>query len=188
MFARLSTAVFLATSLLCARAGNAAEKRIDAAHSSFTTHVQKGGLLSVAGHEHTVAAPVADGIIDNGQQPHVSFRVLSSALRVLPEEHQAEIQKHMQEDVLESAAYPQILFASESAKQQGSGRWLIDGKLTVHGRTRSIEVGVEQHGSTYGGQTTIRQTEFGIRPPSYAGGTVKVKDELRIEFLFAVIG
>ena len=34
----------------------------------------------------------------------------------------------------------------------------------------------------YRGKMSIRQRDFGIRPISIAAGTVKVKDELRIEF------
>jgi polyisoprenoid-binding protein YceI len=34
----------------------------------------------------------------------------------------------------------------------------------------------------YRGSATVRQTDFGIKPVSVAGGTIKVKDEVRVEF------
>ena len=35
---------------------------------------------------------------------------------------------------------------------------------------------------SYHGSARLRQTEFGITPVSIADGSVKVKDEVRIEF------
>jgi hypothetical protein len=35
----------------------------------------------------------------------------------------------------------------------------------------------------YIGSTTIRQTDYGIRPISALGGAVKVKNELKIDFV-----
>ena len=32
------------------------------------------------------------------------------------------------------------------------------------------------------GSARLRQTEFGIKPPKIAGGTVRVKDEIRLDF------
>ena len=37
-------------------------------------------------------------------------------------------------------------------------------------------------GAAHIGSTSLKQTDFGITPISIAGGTVKVKDEVRIEF------
>jgi hypothetical protein len=34
----------------------------------------------------------------------------------------------------------------------------------------------------YRGRVAVKQRDFGINPISIAGGTVKVKDEIRIEF------
>jgi hypothetical protein len=58
----------------------AAQKEIDPDHSSLTIHVVKSGLLSAAGHEHTVMAPIEDGTIDDSQAAHVSFRVNAARL------------------------------------------------------------------------------------------------------------
>ena len=40
----------------------------------------------------------------------------------------------------------------------------------------------------YRGATTFKLTEFGIRPPVVAGGTLRVRDEVRIVFDVAVRG
>ena len=159
------------------------EKKIDTVHSSLIVHVQKAGLLFAAGHEHTVAAPIEDGSIDDGNNPRVSFRVLTNAMTLLPEEHQAQVQRTMQEKVLESARYSEIRFSSQSVLPLGDGRWVVRGDLSLHGRTKTIRVEVTQHVDRYMGEAVIKQTDFGIQPISVAGGTIRVKNELRISFI-----
>jgi len=48
--------------------------------------------------------------------------------------------------------------------------------------SRPITVSVRNENGRYLGTCTLSQREFGIEPISIAGGTVKVKDELKIEF------
>jgi polyisoprenoid-binding protein YceI len=158
------------------------QKQIDAEHSTLTIHVGKSGLLAAAGHEHTVTAPIADGTIDNGSTANVNFRVEAARLTVLPEEHQSEIQHTMQERVLETARFPEIRFVSDKVQSTGAGRWDVSGMLTLHGETRAVKVHVQYVDDRYVGSATIRQTDFDIQPVSAGGGTVRVKDELKIDF------
>jgi polyisoprenoid-binding protein YceI len=160
----------------------AAQKPLDTEHSSLTIHVGKVGLFSAAGHEHVVIAPVAEGSLDDGAHPHVEFRVETARLVVAPEEHQSEVQKRMQEQVLESSRFPEIRFASDQIKRTGNGEWDVAGKLTLHGETKPVRLQVRFADRTYTGSVTIKQTDFGIQPVSAGGGTVKVKDELKIDF------
>ncbi len=160
-----------------------AEKPIDAARSTLTIHVGKTGLLAAAGHEHTVRAPIERGAIEDGEAAKVSFEVEAARMTVLPEDHQEEIQRNMQEHVLDSAHFPKIRFASDSVKPAGEGAWEVLGRLTLHGQTRPVAVHVQLRDGAYRGNTVIKQTDFGIQPVSAGGGTVKVKNELKIEFL-----
>jgi hypothetical protein len=41
---------------------------------------------------------------------------------------------------------------------------------------------VEGTNGKYRGSAKLRQTEFGITPVSIGGGSIKVKDDIRIEF------
>jgi hypothetical protein len=43
-------------------------------------------------------------------------------------------------------------------------------------------VNVTREGEAYIGTVSIKQTEFGIQPIKIAGGVVRVKDELKINF------
>lgn len=159
-----------------------AQKKIDSDHSFLTIHVGKSGLLSAAGHEHTVVGPIADGTIDDGETARIRFRVKADLLMVLPEEHQNEIQHSMQEHVLESFRFPEITFTSDSVEPASKDSWIVSGNLMLHGTVKPIKAAVQRIEGKYVGTATIKQTDFGIQPISAVGGTVKVKNELKIEF------
>lgn len=165
----------------------AAERPIDIAHSRLRIHVGKSGLFSVAGHEHWVSAPIAEGGIEESEPARVWFRVDAGKLNVEPDEKvspadQAQIQESMQTKVLESAQYPEIRFRSTSVERRGDGVWLVKGDLSLHGQVHSVSTAVHKQADAYVGGCRIKQTEFGIKPVTIAGGVVKVKDELEIEF------
>jgi YceI-like domain len=164
----------------------AQEQKIDTQRSLLTIHVGKAGLFSAAGHEHWVRAPLSEGTLDAGTSPHVAFRVDAKTMNVMPDdklsaEKQAEVQRTMQTEVLESEKYPEIRFRSTKVDQLQPDHWLVTGDLTLHGQTRSIKVDVKTASGGYEGSGKLKQTDFGIRPVT-VGGLVKVKNELDIEF------
>ena len=180
-FVKLACLIAISTSLLLAR-----EVPIDAGRSTITIHVGKSGLFSAAGHEHWVDAPITAGVVDESE-PRVEFRVAAARMQVKPDpkidsKTQAEIQKDMQEMALESARYPEIEFRSTRVEKRGDRVWAVTGTLTLHGVTRDVMVMSRQEGDVYTGRAVIRQTDFGIKPIRAAGGLVKVKDELEVEF------
>jgi hypothetical protein len=54
--------------------------------------------------------------------------------------------------------------------------------LQLHGASRELSFDVTGGPDHYQGKTKLKQTDFGIQPVSVAGGTVKVKDELELDF------
>jgi len=179
----VSVALFVMASVLSARAQ---EKSIDVQRSTITVHVGKAGVFSVAGHEHTVDAPIEAGTLnDSGVDARVEFRVAAAKMLVRAEgddkKNQAEIQQTMQEKVLESAKYPEISFRSSSVEKAGDNAWRVKGNLMLHGVTKPVEVNAKEEGGAYTGNITIKQTDFGIQPIN-VGGVVKVKNELQIAF------
>lgn len=88
----------------------------------------------------------------------------------------------MQIEFLKAGAFLRLHFIPRTIKSTGDRHWIFTGKLTLHGESRTIQVAVSKLERAYVGQTTIRQTGFGIRPVSVAGGTVTVKNELTIGF------
>jgi polyisoprenoid-binding protein YceI len=84
--------------------------------------------------------------------------------------------------VLDSEQFPDISFHSTRVEKTGDEHWTVSGDLSLHGRVNPVIVNVALKDGHYLGSTTFKQREFGISPVSIAGGTVKVKDEVRIEF------
>lgn len=172
--------------LIAVGAGLAQETAIDVKRSTITIHVGKAGLFSSAGHEHWVEAPIASGFVDESAL-RVAFRVEAARMQVRPDpkidsKTQAEIQKDMQEMALESARYPAIEFHSTSVEKNSSDSWRVSGMLALHGVTKPVALTVRHDGGAYTGHAVIRQTDFGIKPIRAAGGLVKVKDELEVDF------
>ena len=159
---------------------------IDTGRSKITVHVGKSGLFSAAGHEHEVSAPIAEGAVDDSGAGRIWFRVEAAKMEILPEKDQAAVQKDMQEKVLESPTFPEIRFESTAIRKISEGRWSVTGNLNLHGKTNPVVADVHLEGSAYAGQSVLKQSQFGIKPVSAGGGTVKVKDELKIDFVIMV--
>ena len=179
-------AVFLvAASLLCVMGVSAQQHKIDTLKSTLTIHVGKTGVFSGLGHEHEIRAPIHSGTADTGSHPAVEMRVDARALRVIDrdesEKDRAEVQRTMLgPEVLDSERHQEIVFKSTAAEAAGAGRWTLRGNLTLRGQTRPVTVHVTLKDGRYTGETMVKQTDFGIKPPGKAG--VKAKDEVRIEF------
>ena len=168
-----------------------AERRpIDAEHSTLTVFVYKSGLFSALADDHVISAPIAGGTISEDTPPGIELVVRSADLRVLDpnlaSEKRAEVQRRMLgSEVLDVAKFSEITFASTAIEPASADRWNVAGRLTIHGQTRVINLSVALVNGKYRGQVLIKQREFGIEPIKVAGGTVKVKDELKIQFEIA---
>jgi len=84
--------------------------------------------------------------------------------------------------VLGSSKYPEIMFRSTQVQATDPDTWSVLGELTMHGETHIVPVQVREMGGHYVGSSRFKQTEFGIQPVKVAGGMVRVKDEVRIDF------
>jgi len=165
----------------------AGDRPIDVERSTLHIHVGKAGLFSTAGHEHWVSVPIEHGSIDDEEPPHIAFTIAADKLTVEPDAglsnaQQTEIQRTMQEKVLESRKFPEISFRSSSIDKTGDDSWTVRGELSLHGQTHPVSTVVRKQHGRFFGQCRIRQTDFGIQPVRVVGGTVKVKNELEINF------
>jgi polyisoprenoid-binding protein YceI len=178
--------VFLMVAALgCVPGLSAQPHSIDAQKSTLTIHVGKTGVLSGLGHEHEVHAAIRSGIADTGSHPAVEIHVDARALRVIDqgesEKDRAEVQQTMLgPEVLDSEQHQEIVFKSTGAEPAGQGRWTLHGNLTLRGQTHPVTANVTLKDGDYRGETTVKQTDFGIKPPGNAG--VRAKDDVRIEF------
>ena len=179
------TLFLAAASLMFVSGMSAQQHNLDTQKSTMTIHVGKTGALSGLGHEHEVRAPIHSGTAETGSHPAVEIYVDARALRVIDkdasEKDRAEVQKTMLgPEVLDSEHHQEIVFKSTAAEAGGHEAWTLHGNLTLRGQTRPVTVHVTLKDGRYTGDATVKQTDFGIKPPGKAG--VRAKDEVRIEF------
>lgn len=160
---------------------------IDVNKSSMKIRVFKSGALSAFAHDHEIEAPIAEGRIDSSANASVQLRVDARKMRVLDPEIGAdkrdEIQHTMQSaTVLDVERFPEISYQSTSVTGRADAHWEVRGNLTLHGKKQPVAVEVSSQDGHYRGSASIKQSDFGIEPIRIAGGSVKVKDELKIEF------
>lgn len=162
-------------------------RKIDAPHSTMTVRVLKSGLFSALAHNHEIEAPIEAGEVNESGSLSVELRVDARKLRVLDPEAspgtRAQIQQTMLgPQVLDSERFPEIHFQSTTVEPKGTDAWLVQGNLDLHGQSRPITVEVTLRDGRYRGAVALKQTAFGMKPVTIAGGTVKVKDEIKVEF------
>ena len=165
---------------------NGSSESINTQKSSITVHVFKTGVFSVFGHNHEINAPIQQGTVSQ-QNKSVQFVVDAGNMQVMDKDvsdsDRAQIHKTMLgPEVLDVEKYPEIIFRSTEAEQLGPDKWSVQGHLTIRGNTRPVTVTVTAREGHYRGGTEIKQKDFGIIPVSAGGGTVKTKNEMRVDF------
>jgi len=171
-------ALLLGTSL-------AQNQPIDPEHSVITVHVFKSGLFSAFADNHEIRAPISRGLLDETER-RVEIVVDSRKLVVLdpnlpPEKRQQVQERMLGPEVLDSNQFHEILFQANDVKEESADYFLLAGTLSLHGKTRPISLHVVRSSGHYRGDVVLKQRDFGITPVTVAGGTVKVKDEIKIE-------
>jgi polyisoprenoid-binding protein YceI len=184
---RLLSVAAIALGILFVTPTLAQDRSIDTSHSSLKVRVFKSGLFSALAHDHEIEAPITAGTVRMGGNPSVTLAVHARELRVLDPETsantRADVQKTMEgSDVLDVDRFPEISFQSTEIQKKGEQHWTVRGNLTLHGRTSPVDVDVVLRDGHFEGSAQLKQHDFGMTPVSIAGGTVKVKDEVRIEF------
>ena len=159
---------------------------LDIGRSTVRIHVEKSGIFSAFAHNHTIKAPLASGQLDV-EKHTISLVFNTRDMKVLDpgskESERGEIEQTMKsEKVLDVQRFPKIHFTSTSVTPLEGERYQVHGELTLHGVTKSVALPVSLVHNVYTGSVKLRQTSFEITPVNIAGGTIKVKDEISVEF------
>jgi hypothetical protein len=165
---------------------------IDIGHSIITVRVFKSGLFSAFADNHEIRAPISSGLLDETGH-RIELVIDARKLVVLdpglaPQKRQQVQQRMLGPEVLDSDHFPDIRFEGNNIRQTAQNQFLVSGTLSLHGRTQLISVPVIRSNGRYHGSAVLKQRDFGITPVKIAGGTVKVKNEVRIEFDIAEAG
>jgi len=173
--------------------------RIDPRASRLTARAFAGGPLSAMGHNPSFAVRdiTGEAALDPDAPGSGALRLTIKAGSLalsdqMSDKDRREIERALHDEVLESARYPEITYASGETKtavtRSGEGQFQVtlNGDLTLHGVTRShpvtARVFVTGDMLRAAAETTLRQSEFGIKLVSVAGGMLKVKEDIKLTF------
>jgi len=86
---------------------------------------------------------------------------------------------------LDARRFPRITFAAKTIEKTDDG-YRLTGTLTIHGKARAqiVDVLTDELGDSWrmSSETTVRQSEFGIKPYSQLLGSLKVADDVTVSF------
>lgn len=103
----------------------------------------------------------------------------------LKEKDIADIEADMDKKVLHPDKYPTVNFSSK-AIQEKEGGYHVNGELSLHGVTKSVDFDIDTSGGGLKGRFTILQKDYGIKPFKAMMGTLKIKNEIDIGFDLAL--
>jgi len=175
--------------------------QLDTRASQFTVQAFANGLISEVVHSPKIAIRNWTGEVKfvpaSLNHASLQIRVNAASLEVLDEmrdDDRRKLQRVMNDEVLESARFPEILFESSevTAEKQNENlyRVRVTGILSLHGVSGThafnaqVAMGVDSLRAY--GEFMVSQPEYGIRVASVAGGTLRLRDELK--FSFYVVG
>jgi polyisoprenoid-binding protein YceI len=171
--------------------------RFDPGHSRFTARAFAAGLLSFLGHSPTFEVGDFAGVVEFPDDRSANLRPeltvgaggLSATGEVKPADR-GEIEGRMRAEVLEAVAFPEIAFraAAASTERAATGRYRVTlaGTLALHGVARPHRVDADPEvladGLRLRGETGLRMSDFAIRPVTALGGTIRLRDEVKLAF------
>jgi polyisoprenoid-binding protein YceI len=170
---------------------------LDSASSRFTVQAFATGLLSTFGHNPRIGIRDYDGEIDFVPETYekalVRINVRTGTMDVLDEmkdKDRKTVEQTMYEQVLESDRFPNAVYESKQIMVQKLGNDLLSarvtGELSFHGvtQTQSFDARVTALGAMLriSGDFSLRQSDYGIKPVSFAAGALRLKDELKFNF------
>ncbi|MDR4507661.1 MAG: YceI family protein [Candidatus Brocadiaceae bacterium] len=165
----------------------------------------KEGFLSAVAHDLLLEAknftvslnipPEGAGISNVEAEIHANSLKVLCAMKdgnqcydTLKEKDRKEIEEAIIKDVLHPGKYPTVKFCSTKGIEGKVGA-LVKGELTLHGTTHPIEFPVTSASEGHiSGKFVVKQKEYGIKPYKALLGTLKVKNEVEIDFELTLPG
>jgi polyisoprenoid-binding protein YceI len=185
--------------LLFASPGGAApDYAVDLSASVINVTIFHDGFLGKVRPSNTLAVKTFSGRISLAPKDLSRAKVeIDAEAKSLTNTHpeisdleRRELHSVLHTKVLESERFPQVTFRSvkvtEIKEEGGKKSFVLQGDLTIHGVTKRVTAPVSM--TISGGQlratgeTTLKQTDFGMTPYSGGFGMIKIRDEVKVSF------
>ena len=169
------------------------EHALGPSDATLTIQTGRSGAAAKAGHDLLIEATDWRATVSSGADPgatQLSLHVDSRSLRVrdghggiqsLGDDDEDNIRQTIDDEVLKGSA---IEFRSTSViVSEQTGRLDVTGDLELSGRTRpvSFQLSLTPDGSI-SARATVKQSDWGMKPYSALFGTLKVADEVTVQF------
>ncbi len=177
--------------------------RIDAAASRFTVRAFATGMLSFLGHDPVFVARDLGGELTFGDDRianlGVELVVRAASIEVTgiaSASDRKQIEERMWGEVLAVASHPEVVFRGAAAADteklpDGTYQIQVEGELSLRGVARPHRVACQlrafSDGFRLGGQSAVRMSEHGIPPVTALGGSIRLKDDVRLAFDLAAL-
>jgi polyisoprenoid-binding protein YceI len=182
-----------------AHAGSGVAYVVDSEKSTLQIRVYKEGLFKAFGHDHLISANKISGRVlfneEMLEDSSVDLTVEATSLSVIDpgesDEDRRKVQNTMAgKDILDEERFPEVRFTSTRVKQvqKTHDGWeiILEGVLSLHGVEKQISlplrVSAKDGELRAEGEASLLQTDFGITPIKVGGGSVRVKNKVRIRF------
>lgn len=170
---------------------------VDTRASQFTVQAFASGLIAAIAHSPKIAIRDWTGVVQmpaatlDGASLKVHVQAPSlEVLDELPDRDRRELHRVMNQEVLESARFPDIAYDSTQVSaekiREDLFRLNVRGSLSLHGVSNDqdfiAQVSLSVDSARAYGSFTLLQSDYDIRIASIAGGTLKLQDELKFTF------
>jgi polyisoprenoid-binding protein YceI len=170
---------------------------LNKAVSRFSVQAFATGMLSAFGHNPKIEIRDYDAQIqfDPATYQNASVRVViqTTKMEVLDEmkkDDRLKLEQEMYQKVLDVDHFPTAVYESKRVTVQkitdDSLLVTANGDLSFHGNTHSllVQANVLVQGTMLriNGSFSMLQSDFGIKPVSFAAGALRLKDELKFTF------
>ncbi len=156
-------------------------------HATFHVFTFKEGLLARLAHDLRLSVHDFSVTLQGGAVK-ATFRLGSLAVdgvahgdavdsKALSESDKQKIHGSMLEDVLQTRAHPEARFEGR-ARATGPQRFVVEGRLHLHGREQQVQVPLVHQGDTLTTSVTFEPSRFGIPPFKALAGAIRLQDRV----------
>ena len=171
--------------------------KVDPGQGRFTVQAFVAGMLARLGHSPTFAVRESTGVVQlegpGIQGLALELRVRADSLELVDRvsaADRAEMERRARREVLETAAFPEVVFRTAETAGDAIGpdryRVFLGGQLTLHGVTQPFgtdaELSIEASHLRLHGGCVLRMSAYRIKPVTALAGAIKLKDELHVSF------
>ncbi len=155
----------------------------------FALEVEKTGLLS--GKKHLFLFERYSGTLqlDQAAPEKSSIQLeIESRSAVLKDDWVSakdakKIADYAQMQMMDSAKYPLMKFASTNIAARGNGVYDVRGDLTIRNVTQPVLIVVTEKSGVCEGTAVVKLSDFKLKPAGALLGAIGTKDDMKVSFL-----